>query len=303
MRISLLPAARALLAATGLLAAGTACAQSAAQLSTRHFLWEAVSLTNRVYLYGTVHAGKREWFPLPPVVEAAFADAKVLVVEADVTDIAAMAKSGPAMTYQPPDSLAAHVSKDDYERFRKLLPRYSVAEPQLAQMKPFMAVSVLVFSEWARLGYLPSLGIDSYLIRKARADGKTIVELEGVETQMKLMDSLTDDENRDVFEGTLKALETGLTGEQITGMVNAWQTGDPGLMLDIARRYNENVTGARDFEEKFVWSRHDSMIRKIEGYLNDSKDRHFVAVGSLHLAGPRGLVEMLRKRGYIVRQR
>ena len=67
--------------------------------------------------------------------------------------------------------------------------------------------------------------------------------------------------------------------------------------------YLVHSLGARDFEEKFIWARHESMASKIEGYLNDSKDRHFIAVGSLHLAGPRGLIEMLRKRGYIVRQK
>jgi uncharacterized protein YbaP (TraB family) len=56
------------------------------------------------------------------------------------------------------------------------------------------------------------------------------------------------------------------------------------------------VRGAKEFEEKFVWGRHDAMLKKIEGYLNDSKERHFVAVGALHLAGPTGLVEMLRRR-------
>ena len=43
------------------------------------------------------------------------------------------------------------------------------------------------------------------------------------------------------------------------------------------------------------------MMKKIEGYLN-GKDRHFIAVGALHLAGPRGLIELLKKRGYVVRQ-
>src|SRR5207253_7690951 len=115
------------------------------------------------------------------------------------------------------------------------------------------------------------------------------------------MESLTDAENRTIFGGTLTALESGLTQEQITGIVNAWQSGDPDLVLEIARKYNTDVPGAREFEEKFIWSRHDEMVKKIEGYMS-TRDRHFVAVGALHLAGPRGLVELLRKRGYLVTQ-
>jgi len=270
--------------------------------SAANFLWEVQSVTNRIYLFGTVHAGKKEWYPLPAAVENAFNDSAVLVVEADVTDKAAMEKTAPAVMYTPPETLKQHVDADDYERFRKLLPRYQIPESQVAQMKPFMAASVLVFSEWARLGYIPGAGIDAYLIGRAKADLKPIVEIEGVESQIQLMDSLTDAEHREVFQGTVKAMEMGLTGEQITGMVNAWQSGDPALMLEVARRYNELVPGAKDFEEKFVWSRHPAMLKKIEGYLNDSRQRHFVAIGSLHLAGPRGLVEELKKRGYIVRQ-
>ena len=271
--------------------------------SAAHFLWEVISLTNRAYLFGTIHAGKKEWYPLPAAIEEAFADSRVLVVEADITDVAAMARTVPAMAYTPPESLKDHVTADDFERFRKLLPRYAIPEAQVVQLKPFMAASVLVFSEWSRLGYMPQIGIDSYLIRKARADLKPIVEIEGVDAQVQLMGSLTEAEHREVFAGTLKALEMGLTSEQITGMVNAWQVGDPALMLEIAQRYNENVPGAKEFEEKFVWSRHEAMVQKIEGYMNDAKQRHFIAVGSLHLAGPRGLVAMLRSRGYIVRQR
>lgn len=267
------------------------------------YLWEVISLTNHVYLYGTVHAGRAEWLPLPREVEEAYGASGVLVVEADITDARAMARTARTMTYALPDTLRNHVPAADYTRLLKLLPRYSLPEEQVAQMKPFMAVSLLVFSEWGRVGYLPQYGIDGYLLNKARVEKKPVVEIEGVEVQAKLVDSLTDKENVTIFQGTLDALESGLTNDQIAGMVGAWQQGNPQLMLEIARRYNERVAGARDFEEKFVWSRHASMLEKIEGYLNNSKERHFIAVGALHLAGPRGLVEMLRKRGYIVRQR
>ena len=265
-------------------------------------LWEVVSVTNRAYLFGTVHAGKASWYPLPSIVENAFHDATVLVVEADISDVNAMAKSAGAMTYTPPDSLKNHVPRDEYERFRKLLARYSIPENVVGQTKPFMAVSFLVFNEWARAGFLPQFGVDAYLIAKAKGELKPIVEIEGIDAQLRLMESLTDKENRTIFGGTLAALESGLTGEQIQGLVEAWQEGDMKKLLEVARRYNEVVPGALDIEEKFVWSRHDDMMKKIEGYLA-SKERHFIAVGALHLAGPRGLVEQLRKRGYLVRQK
>ena len=285
------------------LLAGAALALAlAAPASAQSYLWEVISLSNRVYLYGTVHAGKKDWFPLDRAVEDALVDSKVLVVEADILDVQKLAASGKAMTYEPPDALKNHVPEADYERFRKLLPRYQLDEQSVAQMKPFMAVSLLVFSEWARAGFLPELSVDAYLLRKARAEVKPVVEIEGIDVQMKLIDSLTEAENRTIFEGTLTALESGLTSEQIEGMVGAWQKGDAARLLAVAQKYNQSVPGAREFEEKFVWARHAPMLAKIEGYL-DSRERHFIAVGALHLAGPRGLVELLRKRGYIVRQK
>ena len=267
------------------------------------YLWEVTSLTNRVYLFGTVHAGKKEWYPLPAVVEDAFLASDVLVVEADITDTAAMANSAGAMNYAPPDALKRHVTAEDYERFLKLLPRYSIREPQVERLKPFMAVSVLVFSDWAREGFRPEYGVDAYLIRKAKAEVKPVVEIEGIAAQIRLMDTLSVAENQALFKGTIDALEMGLTGEQVKGLVTAWQGGDAARLLAVAREYNERVAGAAQFEEKFVWARHDDMLAKIEGYLNDSKERYFIAVGALHLAGPRGLIEQLRKRGYVVKQR
>jgi uncharacterized protein YbaP (TraB family) len=278
-----------------------ACA-AAAPAAAASYLWEVSSLTNRAYLFGTVHAGKASWYPLPKAVENAYDDSKVLVIEADITDANAMTKSAAAMMYVPPATLRTHVPAEEYLRFRRMLPRYGLPEDQVILMKPFMAVSLLVFSEWARLGFMPSLGVDGYLIRRAKSEMKPIVEIEGMDAQIRLMDSLSDKENLTIFKGTLDALESGLTGEQVNGLVAAWQAGDAPGILEVARRYNDKVPGALEFEDKFIWSRHPAMVSKIEGYLTQSKERHFIAVGALHLAGPNGLVELLRKRGYVVRQ-
>jgi uncharacterized protein len=194
------------------------------------------------------------------------------------------------------------VPPEQYARLVKLLPRYSLTEAQVASMKPFMAVTLLVFAEWGRSGFVSGLGVDGYLIRKAQAEAKPIVEIEGVDTQIRLMESLTEKQVQDLFRGTLDALEEDLTTEQIKGLAAAWQTGDAKALLDIARRYNEKVAGAAEFEEKFIWQRHPDMLNKIEGWLAEPRKRYFIAVGALHLAGPRGLIELLRSRGYLVRQ-
>jgi len=189
-----------------------------------------------------------------------------------------------------------------YERMLKLLPRYGLTESQMSPMRPFMAVSLLVFAEWARSGFTTAYGVDSYLLRKAQAEQKPIVELEGIEAQGKLMDTLTEKQVLDLFKGTLDALEEDLTTEQVKGLVDSWQRGDPATLLEVARRYNEKVPGAAEFEDKFIWQRHGEMMKKIEAWLAERRHPYFIAVGALHLAGPSGLVELLRKRGYVVRQ-
>jgi uncharacterized protein YbaP (TraB family) len=280
-----------------------ACLIAAGAARAEHFLWEVRSMTGSAWLFGTIHAGKKDWFPLPAPIEQAFADSDVLVVEADVTDLEAMSKGVSSMSYAPPDELSKHVPPADYERFRAQLNRMGIPEKNAKPMKPFTAVSMLMFAEWERAGYSPKFGIDAYLIQKARAMKKRVVEIEGVEAQSAIMDSLTEEEHRRAFAGMLTAVEDGLIADQLNGMVKAWQSGDAFLMLELSRRYNEKIPGAREMEEKFIWSRHEAMLAKIEEWLNKSKDRHFVAVGALHLAGKRGLVEMLRAKGYIVRQK
>ncbi len=298
--------ARLLLAATFLASPWIALAQpatgAAAAPSARNFLWEVSSLTNRVYLFGTVHAGKADFYPLPEPVRKAFADATVLAVEADITDAQAMEAGAASMLLTPPATLATMVPAPLYGRFRRQLDRFGIPEPQVAKLKPFIASSMIAFAEWGRQGYLPQYGVDVYLISRAREQKKNIVELEGAKVQTELMNSLTDKEQLQAFEGTVSALESGVARDQITGLVNAWQSGDAALLLEVMRAFNENVPGAKAMEEKFIWSRHDAMAGKIEAWLLNGRDRVFVAVGALHLAGPRGLVEMLRARGYVVRQ-
>src|SRR5215213_9198400 len=50
---------------------------------TKTFLWKATSPTTEVYLLGSIHLGKKEWYPLAKEIDGAFEKSKYLVLEAD----------------------------------------------------------------------------------------------------------------------------------------------------------------------------------------------------------------------------
>jgi uncharacterized protein len=62
-----------------------------------------------------------------------------------------------------------------------------------------------------------------------------------------------------------------------------------------------NSEAKHEFEDKFLYQRDVAMTRKIEELLRQPGP-HFIAVGSLHLVGPRSIVEQLKAKGYRVGQ-
>jgi uncharacterized protein YbaP (TraB family) len=103
------------------------------------------------------------------------------------------------------------------------------------------------------------------------------------------------------LDNTLANIERGRSADQVTGIVNAWQLGDPNLMMELADEAARGQREAERLNQILLWGRHPAMMQKIESYLA-SGEVHFVAVGSLHLVGARGLVSLLGEKGYKIRQ-
>jgi uncharacterized protein YbaP (TraB family) len=56
-----------------------------------------------------------------------------------------------------------------------------------------------------------------------------------------------------------------------------------------------------EFHEKLVFERNKNIASKIEGYLK-TKEHYFVVVGAAHLVGKDGIIEILKKKGYLIEQ-
>ena len=265
------------------------------------FIWEVSSARNKVYLFGTIHVGKRSFYPLPAPVEDALKKSAKLVVEADITRKESEENVRPLIAFRPPLSLASQVPAPLYERLQRQLVRLKLPPDGLRELKPYIAGGFIAIAEFTRLGYDRNFGVDGYLIANAQREKKPVLELESQLGQLQMFDGMSAPLQEAFLDNALTAIETGRTPDQVTGMVNAWQSGDAKLMQEVTTEVNQGMRMSAELEELLVYSRHPEMLKKIEGFLADDQP-YFVAIGSLHLVGPRGLVELLRAKGYTVRQ-
>lgn len=270
--------------------------------ASKSFLWEISSKSNVVYLFGTIHVGKRNFYPLAPQVEEALRQSQRLVVEADISNGEGLEDVATIINYQPPDSLDKHIPPALFVRLKTQLARLNIPLDAVKSMKPYLIGGFLSIAEFSKLGYDMNFGVDGYLIGKAKQGGKPVLELESQAGQLKMLNDMPAKLQEAFLENAISTIESGKAPDQVTGIVNAWQSGDVGLMQEVSTALSKGMRLNEELDAVLLYNRHDSMLKKIESYLQGS-ETHFVAVGSLHLIGPRGLVALLKAHGYEVKQR
>jgi len=284
-----------------LLLAAAALAQPT-EPARRGFLYEVRKGDQTALLMGTIHVGRPEFYPLPAAQLARMQRNDGLVLEADVSDtaraLAATQKyamipaSEPGLDTKLPPALKT--------RIEAIVARNQLDPAPLWRMKPWMLANVLALFEAAQAGYMPALSVEAYLMRLARQAGKPILELESIEQQFELFESAPFATQVAFLEEAVKAVETKAARREINRIVQAWETGDQAALERLlAEMRAQDSPGARFTVDTILLGRHPAMVKKIEALMAEGKT-YLIAVGSLHLAGPQGLIALLRGRGFTV---
>lgn len=287
-----------LLALAALLALGSASAQS----DRRGFLFEVRKGTQTSLLFGTIHVGRPEFYPLPASRQSRLTTFDALVLEADVTDTtrAISATQKFAMYAAGEDGLDKRLPPDLLKRVDAVLARNQLDREPMMRMKPWMLGTVLTLFEAAQAGYVPGLAAEAYVVRMAKSGNKPILELEGIEQQFSLFENASWPTQVAYLEDALKAVESNSARREINRIVQAWETADRAALERLLGEMGAQTSvGARFTVDTILLGRHDAMVRRIESLMADGR-KYLFAVGALHLVGPRGLVEMLKARGYTV---
>src|SRR4051812_36023373 len=119
---------------------GSAPAQEAPKLQTKHCFWKVEGKSNTVYLLGSVHVLNSRFYPMAKPIEDAFKNSGTLVLEVNLKDAETptgqmeLMKAG---MYGPGDSVRKHVSKETYEQLDAHLKKSGSSASSVESFKPW----------------------------------------------------------------------------------------------------------------------------------------------------------------------
>ena len=265
--------------------------------SGKTFMWKVGRGETSLYLLGSIHALKEDAYPLPPAIEAAFAEAEIAVFEIDVDDMPKAAiKMMAAGSLEKGRTLEEVVGPETWAEFETHVRKSGIDASFYQGMKPWMAALTVAAFELTRHGYLAAAGLDTYFSRRADETGKERMALETAEFQVSLFADLSPDQSLAFLRYTLEDLATMIP--EMEQLYLDWRTGD---VKSVEAMLLEGFEEFPDVFEKMVVSRNRAWTTQIERLLAGDRDA-IVVVGSAHLVGEEGVVNLLREKGYKVQQ-
>ena len=98
---------------------------------------------------------------------------------------------------------------------------------------------------------------------------------------------------------TLKNLD--VVSREIERIVKAWVAGDTNAVESILTESVREEPKLAPMMKKLIDDRNVKMVSKIEGFLKTGQT-YFVVVGAGHLVGSKGIVNVLKEKGYLIEQ-
>jgi uncharacterized protein len=252
---------------------------------------------NRIYLVGTVHAADESFYPLPAAIETAFDDSAVLVMEIDPT----------ALDPREMQSLVReHGMLGNRASLRDLVPeatwdllvahgrRNGLAPRQLARLRPWLATTTLVSAGLVAAGIDRAYGMEPHFTARAAERAMPLRALETPTDQVMSLANLSMPAQIAFLENSL--VDEDEFAESVRRILDGWRDGDVQGMADLLLATYEDHD---ELYETLINTRNRTWLPQVVAMLA-SGEAHFVAVGSLHLVGPDGLVELMEGAGFRV---
>jgi uncharacterized protein YbaP (TraB family) len=274
---------------------------AAASLSSSPVFWEVRKDDAVVYLMGSMHFGRTDFYPLPESIEKAFNQAERLVVE---VNLLALRSDAQQIVFKhaglpPGSSLKDVVSAETYRSLQERAESNQVPLSAFQRFQPWYVTLMLVEAEIRKTALQQQLGVDLYFLRRAQGIGKPIDELETFDSQLSLFSSFSLADQERFLRQTLADLQNGQS--YLSSMADAWVKGDVGLLTKTLIDPFQTNAETRSLFEKMFTQRNLKMAQAVNKYLA-AGGTTFLVVGVGHMVGSDGIVALLKDKGLSIRR-
>jgi uncharacterized protein len=284
-------------------ASGGAAPPAAWDVAPKHFLWKVTGPKGVVYLLGTIHVGKANFYPLPSVIEDSFKKADTLIEELDLSDPAETARMEQGLaavgSYPNGDAITNHLSETTRSHLAAYMKKGGLPEPTIAHMRPWLVSMLVEQLELQRVGIDSSYGLDLHFFEEAQQLHKPIGALEDAGSQLELFTSLSEELQDHLLLSSLIEMEKST--DFFDRLSRAWKSGDTAAIEELITTSVREYPQLKPLMTKLLDDRNTAMTAKIERFLQTPKS-YFVAVGAGHLVGDKGILSQLLRKNFRVEQ-
>ncbi|HYE56365.1 MAG TPA: TraB/GumN family protein [Chitinophagaceae bacterium] len=250
-------------------------------------LWKisGKNLPKSSFLFGTVHLQDQRLFNFSDSLYAFIkaADGFALEVHPDSLVNAFSQEEDDSLSYV---LLRQHFSKSEFRQLSRRLKKELGIDADSLTVKDLNLLKDRLYKPERKPDDMPTF-VDAYLFGIARNQGKRIAGLENAADHVAVAADVKNDFNiNELFAGLKKGKE--ITEKLVQFYINE----------DLRALQKALHDMPADTENKLLSTRNEVMVLRMDSLMQSGS--YVVAVGAAHLPGKKGIIELLRSKGYTV---
>lgn len=262
-------------------------------------VWKIEGHGHTIYLAGTIHLLRLSDYPLPKGFDTAYQKSSTLVFETDLQALKSPLQTQKliaSLQLAQNDHLLHYLTPKTQQRLKQYCIKNKIELEQLTSFKASFVALTLTLTELSKKG-VSQTGVDEFYNSKALKDKKQIIGLETADQQIQFLSQMGEGFEDELIQQTLNDLKE--ISQLFNKMIVTWKKGD------LKQLETFFITPMQEslpiMYQQLLVQRNQAWLPHLKKLLT-TPETEMVLVGSAHLAGQEGLLNMLKNSGYRMTQ-